>query len=104
MLVEFYQGERVELLNQAPFHLATNHMRCIAFGDGGCWRYRTLSDRLSSMGGHLDTASAMQLLSDVQQEFTQWSSLYDITSGDVHVVIDRDYSTSYAFHLDMAQP
>jgi hypothetical protein len=104
VLVEFYQGERVELLNQAPFHLATNHMRCIAFGDGGCWRYRTLSDRLSSMGGHLDTASAMQLLSDVQQEFTQWSSLYDITSGDVHVVIDRDYSTSYAFHLDMAQP
>ena len=104
VLVEFYQGKMVLLPNEAAYHMATNHMRCLAQGDGGCWRYHILSAELTESSGELTEASAMQLLSDVQQEYTQWSSVYDMTSGDVRIAIGRDYTTSYGFHLDLIQP
>ena len=97
VLVEFYQGEMVQIPNQDPWHLATNHLRCIAEGDGGCWRYGTISDRLSATNGQLDFQSAMQLLSDVKQSSTQWSSVYNMTTGDINVVIAKHYETTTPF-------
>jgi hypothetical protein len=104
VLIEFYQGEMIQLPNDAPWHLATNHMRCIAVGDGGCPRYYTLSERLSTANGQLDPQSAMQLLSEVKQGITQWSSVYDMTSGDIHVAIAGNYDTVFSFHLNLLHP
>ncbi len=104
VLVEFYQGDMVQIPNQDPWHLATNHLRCIAEGDGGCWRYSTISNRLSTVNGQLDPQSAMQLLSEVKQSTTQWSSVYNMTSGDISVVIGTHYDTTYSFHLDLLKP
>jgi predicted choloylglycine hydrolase len=104
VLVEFYQGEMVLLPNEEPWHMATNHLRCIARGDGGCQRYHTLSDRLTSLNGQLDPQAAMQLLSEVNQDMTQWSSVYNMTSGDINVVIAGLDDTVYSFHLDLRQP
>jgi hypothetical protein len=103
-LVEFYQGEMVVLPNKDAWHLATNHLRCIAEGDGGCWRYSILSVRLKTLQGQLDTASAMQLLSDVKQDATQWSAVYDLTTGDIQVVVGREYTAKYNFHLEISTP
>jgi hypothetical protein len=103
-LIEFYQGKMVRIPNPNPWHLATNHLRCIAKGDGGCWRYRTISERLTSMNGQLDPLSAMQLLADVKQTSTQWSMVYDMTSGDINVVIANHYDKFYSFHLDLLRP
>jgi hypothetical protein len=104
ILIEFYQGEMVLLYNDSPWHIATNHLRCTAEGDGGCMRYRTLALRLSQAQDPLDSIHAMQLLSAVDQDNTQWSSVYDMTSGDVHIAIGRNYETIYNFHLDLASP
>ncbi len=104
VLIEFYKGEIVELLNQSPWHLATNHLRCIAEGDGGCWRYRTISERLTAVNGQLDPQSAMQLLSDVKQSSTQWSSVYNMTNGDITMAIAKHYDTFYSFHMVLLQP
>jgi hypothetical protein len=71
ILIEFYQGEMSTLPNATPWHLATYHLRTNATGDGGCWRYRSLSQRLTSLGGELNTQTAMQLLSEVKQGITQ---------------------------------
>lgn len=101
VLVEYYQGKMITLPNEDAWHMATNHLRCVAEGDGGCWRYRTLSERLTERGGQLDAQSAMQLLSEVKQDVTQWSAVYNMTSGDIQVVIGGAYQTSYAFHLDI---
>ena len=103
MLIEFYNGQMGQLPNENPWHLATNHLRCIAQGDGGCWRYRTLSEHLTQLNGQLDGPSAMQLLSEVKQESTQWSAIYNVTTGDIQVVVGRDYATSYSFHLELAE-
>jgi hypothetical protein len=104
MLVEFYQGKMILLPNEEAWHMATNHFRCNAKGDGGCWRYRTLSERLAEVNGQLDTESAMQLLSDVKQDLTQWSVVYDMTSGEVKVVMGGEYQVVYSLQLDMLHP
>jgi len=104
VLIEFYQGEMIVLPNEAPWHLATNHFCCTADGDGGCPRYRTISELLTATNGQLDPQSAMQLLSEVKQGMTQWSSVYDMTSGDINVAIAGEYDLVYNFHLDMMHP
>ncbi|MGE5123620.1 MAG: carcinine hydrolase/isopenicillin-N N-acyltransferase family protein, partial [Acidobacteriaceae bacterium] len=104
VLIEFYQSEMLVLTNEVPWHLATNHLRCIATGDGDCQRYRHLSERLDASNGWLDADGAMQLLSDVAQDSTQWSSVYNMHNGDVSVVVAQEYDQVFSFHLDLLQP
>ena len=104
VVVEFYQGKLVQLDNQDPWHIATNHLRCIAKGDGGCWRYQTISQRLTASAGVLNFPSAMQLLSEVKQNSTQWSSVYNMSTGDIHLVIAKEYEKVYTFHLELSSP
>jgi hypothetical protein len=104
VLIEFYQGEMIQLPNEAAWHMATNHLRCIAEGDGGCPRYRTISARLTNSNGKLDPQAAMQLLSEVKQGMTQWSTVYNMTSGDINVAIAGIYDNVYSFHLDRLNP
>ena len=87
--------------NEAPFHLATNHLRVTASGHGGCWRYATLDDRLTETEGRLAPQEAVDLLEDVAQEGTQWSIVYGFSSGDVRVVMGREYGTIHTLHLDL---
>jgi hypothetical protein len=43
----------------------------------------------------------MQLLQDVSQDITQWSIIYQVTSGDLEIVMGRNYSNPvYTFHLE----
>jgi len=104
VVVEFYQGEMILLPNEVAWHMATNHFRCIAKGDGGCMRYRTISERLAEVDGQLDPERAMKLLSEVKQGITQWSAVYDMTSGKIDVVLGGKYGTVYSFQLDLLQP
>jgi hypothetical protein len=103
-LVEFYQGEMVVIPNETPWHIATNHLRCISEGSGGCYRYRTLSDQLTATNGQLDPTSAMSLLSDVRQGFTQWSIVYNMSSGDITIATGENYESIYSYHLDIINP
>ncbi len=100
-LIEFYQNTMVVMPNDDPWHMATNHLRCTVNGDGGCPRYHILSDRLSQLNGRLDVGTGMQLLSEVKQDSTQWSVLYNMTSGDIHLVIGKAYEATYTFHLEI---
>jgi hypothetical protein len=104
VLIEFNEGKMVQLPNDTPWHLATNHLRYGAQGDGGCPRYRALSEKLTATNGQLDTSSALQLLSQVSQGGTQWSVVYNMTSGDVSVVMGQSYQTTYPFHLNKTAP
>jgi Acyl-coenzyme A:6-aminopenicillanic acid acyl-transferase len=104
VLVEFYQGEMVRLPNEAPWHLATNHLRYTAEGDGGCQRYQTISDRFAALNGLLEPREAIQLLSDVSQDITQWSTVYNMTTGAIDVVISRRFENVFSFQLELQHP
>ncbi len=100
-LVEFYNGQMRVIPNQAPYHLATNFLLS-ATGDkpaGQCWRYDAIQERLAANQGRLSSAAAIQLLSAVSQDNTQWSIVYNLTSLEVHVIAGRQYNQSHYFEL-----
>ena len=103
-LVEFYQGEMVVIPNETAWHLATNFLRASAgeSAEGECWRYDKVSQRLTEAEGQLTVQDAMDLLSDVSQGGTQWSVVYEMSSGDVNVAMGRQYSTMHTFPLSLA--
>jgi hypothetical protein len=103
VLVEFYQGEMAIMSNETPWHVATNFLRA-SVGEsaaGQCWRYDRLSQQLTDAQGRMTTQGAMQLLSDVSQEGTQWSIVYRMSTGDVNVTMGRQYDTPHIFHLGL---
>lgn len=99
-LVEFYRGEMRVFRNQDLWLHATNFLRA-AYEDpaGACGRYDLVHDRLTETGGRLTVADAMGLLEDVSQAGTQWSVVYDMTAGAVHIAMGKDYETIHTLGL-----
>jgi choloylglycine hydrolase len=101
-LIEFYRGEMVITFNETDWHLATNFLRA-SVGEsavGQCWRYDKIEQRLTQTGGRLDTQDAMELLSQVAQENTEWSIVYGMNTGDVTVVMGQEYDDVHVLHLE----
>jgi hypothetical protein len=103
-LVEFYQGQVVVMPNETPWHLATNFLRTPAgeSAQGRCWRYDEIDRRLTRAEGQMRSQEAMELLAQVSQDSTQWSVVYEMSSGQVNVVMGREYEVVHTFHLDLA--
>ena len=103
-LVEFYQGEMVVMTNEMPWHLATNFKLTWAGESPGgiCWRYDRISQRLTETEGRMTVQEAIDLLAQVSQEGTQWSVVYGMSSGDVHVAMGREYDQVHTVRLSLA--
>jgi hypothetical protein len=104
VLVEFYQGEMVIIPNEMPWHLATNFLRASAgeSAQGLCWRYDRINRRLTETEGRINAQEATDLLAQVSQEGTQWSIVYAMSSGDVHVTMGRQYDQEHTLPLHLA--
>ena len=107
-LVEFYQGKMVVFRNEDPWQLATNFLLASTGGhaQGQCPRYDRISQRLQETGGRLSIQDALSLLAGVSQggpqaqSSTQWSVVYDMTAGDVHIVMGQKYGEElHTLHL-----
>jgi len=101
VLVEFYEGEMVVISNETDYHLATNFLRA-SVGEsaaGQCQRYDELSQRLAETEGRMTARDGMNLLEEVSQGGTQWSVVYEIGSGNVNVVMGREYDDAHVLHL-----
>jgi hypothetical protein len=106
-VVEFYQGEMVAFRNESQWQVATNFLLASTNGNaqGQCWRYDLIERRLNELGGRVSTKNAFRLLEDVSQDHTQWSILYHMTSGDLEVVMGREYTRKvHTFHLEGTVP
>jgi hypothetical protein len=108
VLIEYVDGEMVVMPNEYAWHLATNHLLATGIRGGGSsgWRYDTIEERLAATGGILTPIEAMDLLSDVSQSFngTQWSVVYDISTGNISVAMARNYEDVHDFQLEMVDP
>jgi hypothetical protein len=104
LLVEFYQGEMVVIPNETLWHQATNFLRASVdeSAEGECWRYDKISQRLTETEGQLTAQDAMDLLADVSQGVTQWSVVYEMSTGDVNVVMGQKYDNVHSFRLSLA--
>lgn len=93
-LVEFYRGEMKVFRNESDWQQATNFLVSSTGGhtNGQCWRYDLIGQRLNAARGKLAVQDALSLLADVSQENTQWSVVYNMTSGEIKIVMDRGYT------------
>jgi hypothetical protein len=106
VLVEFGTGQRHEIPNDRPWHMATNFLVESAGDDpeSQCHRYSTIAERLDATDGSLTTAESMDLLDEVSQEGTQWSAVYDISNLALHVVMGQEYDEVHTFPLESVDP
>jgi hypothetical protein len=106
VLVEYFNGEMQVLDNEQPWHLATNFLRSSVDdpAEGSCWRYNKMAARLAETDGRIDVQAAMQLLADVAQNNTQWSVVYRMSSGTIHVTMGGQYQDVHQFQLDLVNP
>jgi hypothetical protein len=102
-LVEYYNGEIHILDNEEPWHLATNFLRSSVDdpADGGCWRYNTIEAQLTKTNGQIDARAAMHLLAGVSQNSTQWSVVYQMSSGEITVAMGQQYQDVHQFQLEL---
>ena len=100
-LIEFYRGEMVVTFNESDWCLATNFLRASVgeSAEGACWRYDRINRRLVQAQGRLATQDALDLLAQVAQGNTQWSIVYGMSTGDVSVVMGREYDDAHTLHL-----
>lgn len=102
VLVEYYGGEMIVIPNQHPWHQATNFL--VASSEGFpvnlCWRYDRITQKLTESGGILSPGEALLLLEDVSDTGTQWSVVYSISTGEIRVVMGRNYSKVHTFSLE----
>jgi predicted choloylglycine hydrolase len=102
-VVEFHNGRMVVFRNEAHWQVATNFLLASTNGNklGQCWRYDLLDQRLGEQYGKVSSKDALRLLDDVSQDITQWSIVYHMTSGKVHIVMGQAYSgTLHTFELN----
>ncbi|MGD8403547.1 MAG: linear amide C-N hydrolase [Anaerolineales bacterium] len=103
VLVEYYNGKMHVLANEEPWHVATNFLRSSVDDpdNGSYWRYNKITAQLTETNGQIDTQAAMQLLSGVAQNNTQWSVVYQMNDGKINVVMSQQYQDVYQFQLDL---
>ena len=105
VLIEYVDGQMVVLPNEYAWNLATNHLLSNGIKGGGSsgGRYDLLEERLAATGGILTPVAAMNLLGDVSQRFngTQWSVVYDSSTGSIYIAMGRNYDAVYTFQLEI---
>ena len=102
-LVEFYQAEMHIIYTDESWHQATNFLRSSAgeSARGRCWRYDIISEQLSEYSGDITPNDAMALLEKVSQVNTQWSIVYGMRSGEIHVAMGQKYDDVNILYLDI---
>jgi hypothetical protein len=99
-VVEFHAGQRIVLPGAGTWQAATNFLEGALSPDQNapCSRYQRIETALAG-GAMLDPAGALSLLGEVAQASTQWSIVYGLRSGEIHVTLDREDDAVYTFHL-----
>jgi hypothetical protein len=100
VLVEFYDGQMQLISGEHPWHQATNFVvSAVDNPQGQCGRYNKLTETLELVEGRLSPENALDLLASVSQSSTQWSILYHMISGEIEVVMGRDFDSAHKFQL-----
>jgi hypothetical protein len=104
-VVEYIGGQPQVFRSPHSWQISTNFLFAeVPLDKAGaeCSRYKTADAALSHSAGVLDAQGAMGLLQRVSGTGTTatiWSVVYNLSSGQVQVVMDRDYSRVYSFEL-----
>ena len=104
-VIEYVGGEMRVLRNEQSWQVSTNFIISEEQPEGAtssCRRYNTAYHKLEDNQGLMTGAQALDLLADTAQagDFpTIWSAVYNLNSGEISLVMDRNYEKVYTFQL-----
>ncbi len=95
-IIEWIDGEMVVIQNENTWQVSTNF---VVYGTSEleknqCRRYKACQELLSEKEGKVTSFQAMELLKTASQVSTQWSIVYNMHSGQIDIVMGRDYENS----------
>jgi hypothetical protein len=103
-VIEFVDGEMVVLRPDEPWQVSTNFVISREQPEGAdtlCWRYNRAYETLAEANGKISSSDAMTLLQNVSQDSTMWSVVYGMKTGNIQIVLDRNYDKIREFKLEM---
>lgn len=100
-VIEYINGELKVIRNQKPWQVATNFFIYNIGKDSEvlCRRYRTAEAYLTEKNGLITEEEAMNLLHEISQGSTQWSVVYNMTNGNIKIVMGKKYDSVLSFKL-----
>ncbi len=105
-VIEFVDGETVFTRNEVPWQVATNFTvvgKSLAEAKAWCWRYKKAYEFLSQAEGNLTPEEMLWILEEVSQDNTRWSTVFDMRTGVVQLVLGKQYDHVFEFELDMKE-
>jgi len=98
-IVEFVGGEMKVIRGGEPWQVMTNFIVTGSMAPAGapCERYRSAYGELSSAEGRVSMEEAMELLEGSSQSSTIWSTVYNMETGEVHIVMGGNYGQVHEF-------
>jgi hypothetical protein len=106
-VVEFVGSEVNVIWGEEKWQVSTNFLFSDDTTSGAtseCWRYNAAYEILERANGNISQEEAMKLLEDVSWHSgtdisTQWSVVYNLTTGDIDVAMGRRFKQIYPFAL-----
>jgi penicillin V acylase-like amidase (Ntn superfamily) len=92
-VIEWINGEMKVINNDKAWQISTNF---VIYGSNelnkeSCRRYSECSEVLSESNGVISEKEAINLLSKTSQSSTQWSTVYNMHTGEIRVIVGRRY-------------
>lgn len=69
-----------------------------------CWRYAKATQSLVDSQGRKSAGEAMSLLKGTSLDFTVWSIVYNLTTGQISLALGKDYDQVHTFKLEIKRP
>ena len=68
--------------------------------DSPCWRYNHAFRELNELNGKIDYLRALDILDEISAG-TIWSVVYNLSKGNIELVLGDDFTRRLNFHLNM---
>lgn len=98
-VIEEVNGKMVITKNEKPWQVVTNFLLYNDSGNNGCFRYYMATNVLAKQKGILSETSSMQLLSDISQNNTVWSAVYNLHTKELNLNLGKQYDLIKKFQL-----
>jgi hypothetical protein len=102
-IVEYIDGGVSIVHNDKLWQVSTNYL----FSETqqpDCWRYKKASQSLTDVQGNISQDKAMDILQSTAQNHTVWSVVYNLKTGQIHLVMGKNYDKVHTFTLKMKGP
>jgi predicted choloylglycine hydrolase len=99
-IVEYVDGGISVVRDEKNWQVSTNYLFSEPL-QPDCWRYKKAFAALAKEQGDITNEQAMNILQSTSQQHTTWSVVYNLNTGDINLVMGKDYDDVHTFELSM---